>query len=129
MLFRSPVKTPDAPGATTQKDLNNAPSQDNIDKRLRKANNQIQTAYQNVINGLKQYETRVLDQKKQTRKDDYDAAVAEFYAADGKFANMLREQLLPWQEVVETLNVQSVIDGWLSDRKYTENSDATGSES
>ena len=124
-----PVKTPDAPGATTQKDLNNAPSQDNIDKRLRKANNQIQTAYQNVINGLKQYETRVLDQKKQTRKDDYDAAVAEFYAADGKFANMLREQLLPWQEVVETLNVQSVIDGWLSDRKYTENSDATGSES
>ena len=124
-----PVKTPEAPGATTQKDMDNSPSKDNIDKRLRKANNQIQTAYQNVINGLKQYEARVLDQKKQTRKDDYDAAVAEFYAADGKFASMLREQLLPWQDVVENFNCQSLIDSWLADRKYTENSDGTGSES
>ena len=124
-----PVKTPEAPGATTQKDMDNSPSKDNIDKRLRKANNQIQTAYQNVINGLKQYEARVLDQKKQTRKDDYDAAVAEFYATDGKFANMLREQLLPWQDVVENFNCQSLIDSWLADRKYTENSDGTGSES
>jgi hypothetical protein len=109
--------------------MDNSPSKDNIDKRLRKANNQIQTAYQNVINGLKQYEARVLDQKKQTRKDDYDAAVAEFYAADGKFANMLREQLLPWQDVVENFDCQSLIDSWLADRKYTENNDGTGSES
>ena len=85
--------------AATKDKMDNSPSKTNIDKRLRPANQ----AFMNVINGLKQYETRVLDQKKTSRPDDYETARTEFYAADGKFQQMLGDQLFAWDSVL-TIN-------------------------
>lgn len=107
--------------AADQPDMDKSPSSDNIDKRLRKATN---TAFMNVINGLRQYETRVLDQKRQSRPDDYEAAVAEFYAADGKFAQMLNEQLDHWEDVLQDINIptspKQIAQSWLSSQKSPE---------
>jgi len=123
-----PVATPEAPGATTQKDMDNSPSKDNIDKRLRKANNAVRVAFNNVINGLKQYESRVLDQKKSTRPNDYDIAVTEFYAADSRFSEMLNEQLSVWAGLIDDVDVNNLIATWISSQKCPEVLDV-GSES
>lgn len=121
-MVAAPVATPDSPNATSESDLNNAPSSDNIDKRLRSANNQIARAYLNVLNGLRQYEARVLDQKKQTRVVDYADAVKEFYASDSKFTAMLNEQLLPWDSLLNGVTDFSsrLITNWISSQKYPE---------
>lgn len=121
-MVAAPVATPEAPGATTQKDMNNAPSSDNIDKRLRKANNNITTAFFNVVNGLSKYEARVLDQKKQTRTADYDDAVKEFYALNSKFHTMLSEQLSPWKDLVTVNNksLDDLVSSWISSQKCPE---------
>ena len=96
--------------------MDKSPSQDNIDKRLRNAEEKVKAAFLNVVNGLKQYETRVLDQKKQSRPDDFEAAKTEFYAPDGKFANMLNEQLGSWQHIVQVLDLDAVAvaDYWIN---------------
>lgn len=95
--------------------MDKSPSKANIDKRIR-------NAFMNVVNGLKQYETRVLDQKKQSRPDDYEEAVKEFYTAGGKFHNMMKDQLMPWSD---TLNYRAdspsvLITEWLSSQKSPE---------
>lgn len=101
--------------------MDKSPSKDNIDKRIR---NTVVQAFMNVVNGLRQYETRVLDQKKQSRPDDYDAAVTEFYVADGKFAAMLNEQLDPWEDVMlgmdTIMSPKQIAQNWLSSQKYPE---------
>lgn len=105
--------------------MDKSPSGDNIDKRIR---NTVKGAFMNVVNGLRQYETRVLDQKKQTRPDDYDAAVTEFYTAGSKFNNLLNEQLGPWRGLLEnntdppngTDPVDHLITNWLTSQKYPE---------
>lgn len=105
--------------------MDKSPSKDNIDKRIR---NTVTQAFMNVVNGLRQYETRVLDQKKQSRPDDYDTAVAEFYTADGKFLSLLNEQLLPWRGLLWTADmvpgdidpVDNLILNWSASQKYPE---------
>jgi HK97 family phage portal protein len=99
--------------------MDQSPSKDNIDKRIRNADERIRNAYLNVINGLKQYEARVLDQKKQSRPDDFETARTEFYAADGKFATMLNDQLEPWEDVILgmpglMLSPKQLIPVWLN---------------
>lgn len=98
------------------------PSQDNIDKRLRNATNK---AFMNVINGLKQYETRALAQKKKSRADDFDVAKNEFYAADGKFDKMLNKQLTDWKgffKLTSTTDepIDHLIKNWLKNQNISE---------
>ena len=100
--------------------MDKSPSQSNIDKRLR-------NAFMNVVTGLKQYETRVLDQKKQSRPDDYEIAVTEFYAVDGKFAAMLNEQIGAWKGLLGDSTDQAPTDPtegisatWLSSQNSPE---------
>ena len=109
-------KVATAKAEPTSGKMDKSPSKSNIDKRIR-------NAFMNVINGLKQYETRVLDQKKQSRPDDYDEAVKEFYAYDGKFHAMLKEQLEPWSDVVDyksSSDTTLIITEWLSSQKPPE---------
>lgn len=96
--------------------MDESPSKSNIDKRIR-------NAFDNVVNGLKRYEAKVLDQKKQTRPDDYDMAVTEFYAEDGKFHNMLREQLETWEGIVNTgedSTVAGLVKTWIEAKSAPE---------
>jgi len=95
--------------------MDKSPSKKNIDKRIR-------NAFLNVLNGLKQYEARVLEQKKQSRPDDYDAAVTEFYAQNSKFDSLLTDQLSGWQDLI-TVNGKPLSDlrtAWLSSQKLPE---------
>ena len=108
--------------------MDKSPSQDNIDKRLRNAEEKVKAAFLNVVNGLKQYETRVLDQKKQSRPDDFDAAKTEFYAPDGKFANMLNEQLESWEGLVGAANTawdtpRTLAKVWITNQSLPEGSE------
>jgi HK97 family phage portal protein len=100
--------------------MDKSPSQDNIDKRLRNAEEKVKAAFLNVVNGLKQYETRVLDQKKQSRPDDFDTAKAEFY--DTKFQGMLMDQLAPWKDLITigTITLDNVVADWVSTQKPPE---------
>jgi HK97 family phage portal protein len=106
--------------------MDKSPSKDNIDKRIRNADERIKNAFTNVINGLKQYETRVLDQKKQSRPDDFETARTEFYAADGKFASMLNEQLDPWEDVllgcsdISQYSPKQLVTAWLNNCSFPE---------
>jgi hypothetical protein len=101
--------------------MDKSPSQSGIDKRLRNANASIQWSFDHTINSLAQYEARVLAQKRESRPDDYDAAVAEFYAENSKFRNMLAEQVLKFRDVVESPEaVDSFVDSWLSNRSKPE---------
>lgn len=95
--------------------MDKSPSGSNIDKRIR-------NAFLNVINGLKQYETRVLDQKKQSRPDDYEQAVAEFYNTGSKFHALLSDQLFAWKDMV-TVNgasLDNLLQSWLTSQKCPE---------
>lgn len=89
--------------------MDKSPSQTGIDKRLR-------NAFMRTVRGIHNYEQKVLEQKKQSRPDDYDAAVAEFYAPDGKLANMLQEQVAEWSECYGDI-VTNFISTWLSTQK------------
>lgn len=101
--------------------MDKSPSQSGIDKRLRNANASIQWSFDHTVNSLAQYEARVLAQKRESRPDDYDAAVAEFYAENSKFRNMLAEQVLKFRDVVESPEaVDSFVDSWLSNRSKPE---------
>lgn len=95
--------------------MDKSPSKSNIDKRIR-------NAFMNVVRGLQQYETRVLEQKKQSRPDDYTQAVNEFYAVDGKFHNMLKDQLMNWADAVnyKSDSPSLLITEWLSFQKLPE---------
>jgi HK97 family phage portal protein len=98
--------------------LSQAPDKNNIDKRLRASNK----AFLNVINGLKQYEARVLEQKKASRPDDYNAAVNEFYAADSKFYELLGDQLLAWNDIltINNLNMSDFRSSWVDNKSCPE---------
>jgi len=100
--------------------MDKSPSGDNIDKRIRNAEERVKSAFLNVINGLKQYETRVLDQKKQSRPDDFDAAKAEFY--NDKFHGMLMDQLAPWKDMISigSSTLDTVVADWVSNQKSPE---------
>jgi uncharacterized short protein YbdD (DUF466 family) len=100
--------------------MDKSPSQDNIDKRLRNAEEKVKAAFLNVVNGLKQYETRVLDQKKQSRPDDFDAAKTEFYGT--KFQGMLMDQLAPWKDLITigSTTLDTVVADWVSTQKSPE---------
>jgi len=100
--------------------MDKSPSQDNIDKRLRNAEEKVKAAFMNVVNGLKQYETRVLDQKKQSRSADFDAAKTEFY--NDKFHGMLMDQLAPWKDLITIGNttLDNVVADWVSTQKSPE---------
>jgi HK97 family phage portal protein len=92
--------------------MDESPSKSNIDKRIR-------NAFDNVVKGLCQYEKRVLDQKKQTRAADFDTAVSEFYAVDGKFHNMLKEQLESWNDLIDDCegnDVTNLINNWITNK-------------
>lgn len=82
----------------TKDSQDKAPSDKNIDKRLRSSptNFLAQKALENVLDSLQEYEQKVLEQKKQSRPDDYDQAVNEFYAQDSKFSSLLTEKLMIW---------------------------------
>jgi HK97 family phage portal protein len=100
--------------------MDKSPSQDNIDKRLRNAEEKVKAAFLNVVNGLKQYETRVLDQKKQSRPDDFDAAKTEFYGT--KFQGMLMDQLAPWKDLITigSTTLDNVVADWVSTQQSPE---------
>lgn len=100
--------------------MDKSPSGDNIDKRIRNAEDKVKAAFLNVINGLKQYETRVLDQKKQSRPDDFDIARNEFYT--DKFHGMLMDQLAPWKDLVTVGNISldDLVANWVSTQKQPE---------
>jgi len=100
--------------------MDKSPSGDNIDKRIRNAEERVKSAFLNVINGLKQYETRVLDQKKQSRPDDFDAAKTEFY--NDKFHGMLMDQLAPWKDLITIgpSSLDNVVADWVSNQKPPE---------
>lgn len=100
--------------------MDKSPSGDNIDKRIRNAEDKVKAAFLNVINGLKQYENRVLDQKKQSRPDDFDTARNEFYT--DKFHGMLTDQLTPWKDIVTVGNVSldDVVANWVTTQKQPE---------
>jgi hypothetical protein len=114
------VKPDESPRATAQEDLDNSPSKDNIDKRLRTANNIAAAAFRNVVKGLYEYQNRVLDSKRKTRENDYEQAVMEFYAEDSKFADMLNQQLLCWDGIIDGKEIPSLITKWLSEQKLPE---------
>lgn len=82
----------------TKDSQDESPSDENIDKKMRSSptNFLAQKALQNTLEGLLDYERKVLDQKKQSRPDDYEQAVNEFYAEDSKFSNLLKEKLGMW---------------------------------
>ena len=105
--------------AATQDKLNQAPDKNTIDKRLRPAANK---AFINVINGLKQYETRVLEQKQQSRPDDFEASRTEFYAANGKFYTMLGDQLSSWDDVitVNSMTMSTLREQWITNTSCPE---------
>jgi len=92
--------------------MDKSPSQSGIDKRLR-------NAFMRTVRGIHNYEQKVLEQKRQTRPDDYDAAVAEFYAADGKLATMLNEQVSEWSDTFGD-TVTNFVATWLSTQKFPE---------
>ena len=124
------VQPEDAPNATAQEDLDNSPSKDNIDKRLRAANNLALGAFHNVIKGLHEYEKRVLDRKRETRPNDYDQAVVELYAEGGRFSDMLNEQLTRWDGLIDNIDIPALITNWLSAQKLPEElNDAISTES
>lgn len=108
-----------------QPDMDKSPSDENIDKRLRTADNAVRQGFINVVNGLKQYEARVIGQKQKSRPDDFDTARNEFYSAEGKFAQMLNEQLMPWQGLFAAVNqtdpVDHLIATWLQNQTLPEN--------
>ena len=108
-----------------QPEMDKSPSDENIDKRLRSANNAVRTGYVNVINGLKQYEARVIGQKQKSRPEDFEQAKNEFYSIEGKFAQMLNEQLTPWKSLFAPINetdpVDTLIANWLSTQSLPEN--------
>ena len=114
------IEPDESPNAIAQEDLDESPSQDNIDKRLRAANNLTDAAFRNVVKGLYEYQNRVLDSKRKTRESDYDQAVTEFYAEDGRFAVMLNQQLSCWDGIVERKDIPSLITKWLSNQKLPE---------
>jgi hypothetical protein len=110
----------DAAKAPSGGKMDKSPSQDNIDKRLRNAEEKVKAAFLNVVNGLKQYETRVLDQKKQSRPDDFEAAKTEFYST--KFQGMLMDQLAPWKELITigSTTLDNVVADWVSTQQSPE---------
>ena len=110
----------DAAEAPSGGKMDKSPSGDNIDKRIRNAEDKVKAAFLNVINGLKQYETRVLDQKKQSRPDDFDIARNEFYT--NKFHGMLMDQLAPWKDLVTVGNISldDLVANWVSTQKQPE---------
>jgi len=114
------VEPEESPNTIKQEDLDESPSQENIDKRLRAANNVAYKAFCNVVKGLYEYEKRVLDRKRETRPNDYDNAVTELYADGGRFSEMLNEQLSRWEGIVEGKNIPLLITNWLSDQKLPE---------
>ena len=114
------VEPEESPNTIKQEDLDESPSQENIDKRLRAANNAAYKAFCNVVKGLYEYEKRVLDRKRETRPNDYDNAVTELYADGGRFSEMLNEQLSRWEGIVEGKNIPLLITNWLSDQKLPE---------
>jgi HK97 family phage portal protein len=83
-------------------------------ERIADNEKKMRAAFGNVINGLREYETRVLEQKRTSRvvnnrplADAVHAlnmkrAVDEFYAPGGKFAHMLNSQLTPWCGLITT---------------------------
>jgi HK97 family phage portal protein len=114
------VEPEESPNTIKQEDLDESPSQENIDKRLRAANNAAYKAFCNVVKGLHEYEKRVLDRKRETRPNDYDDAVTELYADGGRFSEMLNEQLSRWEGIVEGKDIPLLITNWLSDQKLPE---------
>jgi len=114
------VEPEESPNTIKQEDLDESPSQENIDKRLRAANNLAYKAFCNVVKGLYEYEKRVLDRKRETRPNDYDNAVTELYADGGRFSEMLNEQLSRWEGIVEGKDIPLLITNWLSDQKLPE---------
>lgn len=116
----STIQPDESPNAVAQEDLDESPSQDNIDKRLRTANNLTDAAFRNVVKGLYEYQNRVLDSKRKTRESDYDQAVIEFYAEGGRFADMLNQQLSCWDGIVEGKDIPALITNWLSTQKLPE---------
>ena len=114
------VEPEESPNTIKQEDLDESPSQENIDKRLRAANNAAYKAFCNVVKGLHEYEKRVLDRKRETRPNDYDNAVTELYADGGRFSEMLNEQLSRWEGIVEGKDIPLLITNWLSDQKLPE---------
>ena len=94
-----------------------SPDEHTQDKRLRGA---ASNAFKLVIDGLKQYEAKVLNQKKESRPDDYEKAVEEFYAADGKFHNLLNTTLSNWSEVINEVSehesVDLLISNWMTNK-------------
>lgn len=114
------VEPEESPNTIKQEDLDESPSQENIDKRLRAANNAAHKAFCNVVKGLHEYENRVLDRKRETRPNDYDDAVTELYADGGRFSEMLNEQLSRWEGIVEGKDIPLLITNWLSDQKLPE---------
>jgi HK97 family phage portal protein len=117
------VQKAEAAKAPSGGKMDKSPSGDNIDKRIRNAEERVKSAFLNVINGLKQYETRVLDQKKQSRPDDFDAAKAEFY--NDKFHGMLMDQLAPWKDMITIgpSTLDNVVADWVSNQKSPEGID------
>ena len=92
--------------------MDKSPSQSGIDKRLR-------NAFMRTVNGIRKYEQKVLEQKRQSRPDDYEVAVSEFYAADGKLATMLNEQVSEWSDTFGD-TVTNFVSTWLSTQKFPE---------
>jgi hypothetical protein len=72
-----------------------------------------------TVRGIHNYEQKVLEQKRQSRPDDYEVAVSEFYAADGKLATMLNEQVSEWSDTFGN-TVTNFISTWLSTQKFPE---------
>jgi len=97
-----------------------SPDEHNQDKRLRATT---QNAFAAVVNSLQAYEKKVLDQKAQTRPEDYSAAVEEFYAADGKFHNLLLTTFAIWNEVLPDVSsyssAEDISSQWIKNKGFT----------
>jgi hypothetical protein len=96
-------------------DMDESQDEQNQDKRLRGA---ASNAFRAAVESLEQYEAKVLNQKKESRPDDYQRAVEEFYARDGKFHNLLNSSLSCWSDVVSLVSeydsVETLIENWIS---------------
>jgi HK97 family phage portal protein len=112
-------KSPQTPGTKEgdKDESDTSPDEHNRDKKLR---NVVETSWNAVLGGLQQYEQKVLNQKKESRPDDYDAAVDEFYAKDGRFAKLLNDSLSPWDSIMNEVSghdtAESLITLWLDNK-------------
>jgi phage portal protein BeeE len=115
-MHKMQLEAAEASKPDTKDSQDESPVDQNLDKRMRGTSaNLLKSAMQNVLNGIQSYEARVLEQKKQSRPDDYEAAVNEFYTT--KFKTVL-DQLDAWDEHFKALtnhdSAEAYKQAWLT---------------